>query len=386
LSTKCQPPTLSTIVGTHGCDPATNVETDPGPCDGKGGGGATMRACGFYACGATACLSSCTTDAQCASTAYCDAASSCQPKGAKGTSCASDDQCSSGLACVDGSCCDDAQCTAHHGFCGGTNAGHCKPANGQSCAADSDCSSGHCADGVCCDTACSGLCETCGGSDSKGKCIPVLGAPAVGHGTCPPGTGDVCGAPLCDGKARTTCAGVPGGETPCAVATCTNGQSTQAQVCNGSGACPVAKASPCPNFRACADGATCSVGNCVADADCASGYVCDAKSGACGPKTAHCRDGDSTVSVGVDGAEQSCVPYNCDVSGSCKTNCGTSSDCAGGYYCVSSVCTAPGTATNSGGCALAAPAHGTSNGAGLVALAVAAVLASRRRLPSHRHR
>jgi MYXO-CTERM domain-containing protein len=375
-------PTTSTLVGVQSCDSTTNTETDQGPCDGAGGGGATKKSCGFFTCTAlpgTTCRTNCTVDTDCASGAYCDAAGSCQPKGGKGTACASNDQCTSGLGCVDGVCCDDPSCSANHGFCGGANAGHCMPANGQACTGDAQCSSGHCADGVCCDTACNGLCETCNSSDSAGKCIPVTGVPATGHGSCPAGTGDVCSAARCDGTSRTTCAGLPGGEVTCAPATCKDGTSTSAQTCNGSGTCPTATTSPCPNFRTCKDGSTCNAGACAADADCANSYVCDTTTGLCGPKTAHCKADDSTVSVGIDGAEQSCSPYLCDVSGACKSACVTSGDCVGGFVCSVSQCVSPGNGTtSSAGCEFGR-SEGDSRVAWLAVAVVAAIGRTRRR-------
>jgi len=100
---------------------------------------------------------------------------------------------------------------------------------------------------------------------------------------------------------------------------------------------------------ACYDENVCNAG-CGLDSDCADGFFC-ADTGSCealrgpicsgafqvGPTTYH------TSSIDTHGFEDDCSPYTCE-GGTCRTRCGTSSDCAPGTVCdtLNSVCVVVG--------------------------------------------
>ena len=93
-------------------------------CNGAGTcGAATTSGCGAYVCGATSCLTTCTTSADCATGNYC-----------------------LGTACVP------------------------QETNGTACLTSAECGSGFCVDGVCCNSACGGACQTCAQAGSIGTC------------------------------------------------------------------------------------------------------------------------------------------------------------------------------------------------------------------------
>jgi hypothetical protein len=401
-SLSCVDPPTSTPCGAQACDGATNTELDPGFCGAGGKCSMTSRPCGYFLCAGTACKTKCTADADCVSTAFCAADGTCQLKGALGQPCdpklvgACGTSGGKTLGCQNGVCCDDPQCEAHGGFCGGTHPGVCLARNNQACGADGECSSGHCADkdatsgkGVCCDTACDGVCESCTTTGTPGTCAPIAGAPAKGHGACAAGTGDACSGSVCDGTDGKSCAGKPGAETVCQAASCVAGKANPPITCNGSGSCPTVTPVYCDNFRTCLDAKSCNQGPCKADADCADGYTCDAATGKCREKAAHCKDGDPTIAIDVAGNEVPCAPYLCDTNGTCKQSCTGSTDCAGGYVCDTSIgqCTTPGAtgSTDSGGCDASGgggtgeSGHGGGVGIGVAGVAIAIGALRRRR-------
>ena len=103
-------------------------------CDGAGSCPAPVTTtCSPYVCGATACKSACTADADCISGDYCSAGT-CVGQQANGASCTANDQCTSGGCC--NSLCDNLQTDFN-------NCGAC----GNACLAGSSCSSGACAAG-----------------------------------------------------------------------------------------------------------------------------------------------------------------------------------------------------------------------------------------------
>jgi hypothetical protein len=117
----CSFPGSTTVCSTAGC--SAGKETSSGSCDGTGACGApAAKTCAPYACGATACKSTCASDADCDATAYCV-----------------------GTSCVVG-----------------------KKPDGHACGVGSECSSTFCEGGVCCDKACGGACQACG----TGTCTP----------------------------------------------------------------------------------------------------------------------------------------------------------------------------------------------------------------------
>ncbi len=72
-------------------------------CGGDGSCGATATSCGKYACGASACKTSCTLDSDCASGAWCNSGS-CEDKLTDGGQCNANNQCAHGH-CIDSVCC-----------------------------------------------------------------------------------------------------------------------------------------------------------------------------------------------------------------------------------------------------------------------------------------
>jgi hypothetical protein len=175
-------------------------------CDGAGSCPETQAmSCGDYACGASACNTTCAADTDCIGSHYCNPSGQCTPK----------------------------------------------EAAGDLCTASSQCANGTCADGVCCDSACSGQCEACNVSGSVGACTAVTGVPAAGHGACAT-DGTACGG-ACNGSVRTGCTFAT---TSCRAASCASGTLTAAASCDGQGACPPPQTTSCPSGR-CA-GAACA--------------------------------------------------------------------------------------------------------------------------------
>ncbi len=190
---------------------------------------AQERSCGRFACGSSACMGDCASDAQCADGSWC-AAGVCEPK---------------------------------------------RPAGG-ACSGSNQCGSGFCVDGVCCNGACDGQCEACDVAGSVGTCAAVAGAPHGARSACASDS-TVCGG-TCDGARRDACA-YPAVTVSCVEASCEGGVETHASACDGQGACVAPTLALCGNF-ACGE-TTCRTG-CVADSDCgASGYcaagVCQAR-------------------------------------------------------------------------------------------------------------
>ena len=96
----CTYPTATTSCGNPMC--AAGKQTTYG-CGGDGSCAPKQTSCGQYICGATACLSSCTSDTQCAASAWCKSGK-CVPKIADGGACGGNNQCTNKY-CVDGTCC-----------------------------------------------------------------------------------------------------------------------------------------------------------------------------------------------------------------------------------------------------------------------------------------
>ncbi|HEY6478344.1 MAG TPA: hypothetical protein VI456_17325, partial [Polyangia bacterium] len=146
---------------------------------------------------------------------------------------------------------------------------------GQPCKTGTDCDSTFCADGVCCKTSCTGTCVTCASTDNVGTCIPA----------------DVNTDP------RSDC--TDEGQSSCGK----NGN------CDGTGACQLYVA-----------GVACGTSGCTGTMLSFAGR-CDGV-GTCNAPTS-----------------QSCSPYVCGTTGSCKTTCSADADCTGsGNFCVNNSC------------------------------------------------
>ncbi|MGZ3456605.1 MAG: Kelch repeat-containing protein, partial [Polyangiales bacterium] len=262
----------------------------------------------------------------------------------EGKACDGGGECTTG-ACVDGICCDKPACGADE-TCGGVAAlGTCKKKNGVACTSADSCGSGLCVDGVCCDRACTGLCEACDTKATPGRCT-TLGPGEAPHGTARgacPGKGACAG--LCGGVDPTTCTVFPSAATQCASATCVDGHESEPAFCDGAGSCAPANQSACEPF-ACGESA-CKRG-CGVDADCASGYSCDARTGHC-VFGGRC-DGDHTVTVPSASAID-CTPYRC-AGASCLSRCASTDDCVANTTCdtASGRCVVPESSAGAGGC------------------------------------
>jgi hypothetical protein len=335
-----------------------STEFDAAGCDGAGDCGyVTPKSCGVFSCVAGACKSTCTTSTDCATGFFCGAGGACVARLTAGAACSSAGDCQTGLACVDGVCCTASTC-APSGTCNGGHPGACTKFDGQPATDPTECTSGHLADGVCCNTACNGTCEACDTAGATGVCTPVTPGGAPRHGSCSQPAGAApCGIASCDGAKTDDCA-FPGAETICAPSSCADGKFSYTLRCDGKGACPAVASTDCEGHRVCADASRCAVGACHADTDCVSGYACEQDVGACVPKQAHCKLSDPTVSVSAEGIEYPCQPYLCDATGTCKSACGSTEECAGGAVCdtASKTCVDAGGAKSGGGCA----AHGAS--------------------------
>ncbi len=216
----CTFPNDQTMCGMPTC--AMGTETPVATCDGRGVCVTPMtRACGRYACGPTACRTSCDTDVECA----------------------------------EGNFCREGMCIA-------------RQPNGGACTVAAQCVSGNCVDGVCCNTACNGQCEACDNSGSVGTCSPSMGAP---HGARPACAGMGACAGTCDGASRTNCA-YPGSSTECRAASCAEGQATNRGTCDGMGGCGTPTTAACAPYTC--EGTMCRA-SCTAASDCVTGYRCE---------------------------------------------------------------------------------------------------------------
>ncbi|MDI1430373.1 hypothetical protein [Polyangium sorediatum] len=228
----CRNYMAGTICAQGGC--AGGVQTNPDTCDGMGSCvDKGTASCAPYACAGEVCASMCVIDVQCAAGQYC-AAGACVPKKAAAAS------------------------------CGGAN----------------ECASGFCVDGVCCNTACGGTCQACStlkkGSGANGVCGAIV------VGTDPDSECLDQGAPSCATNGVCNGAGacqLYAAGTVCIASSCTGSTQTNADTCNGMGACADGGTKACAPY-ACGAG-TCKQ-TCVADADCTSGNAC--VNGICGTK------------------------------------------------------------------------------------------------------
>jgi len=220
---------------------------------------------------------------------------------------------------------------------------------GGPCSFRAECSSAICADGVCCDKACAGTCEAC---------------TAVRKGG---GTDGTCG-PVVDGADPIK---------ECAAQTCASGVVTNAQVCNGAGACrgdgttscgpyPCAGAfcaTSCTGDFSCSLEGFCSFGKCVTDLDpgaactrntqCKSGFCVD--SVCCDKECAGPCDACTAAKKG-SGADGTCaaVAADTDPKDRCPVGtgaCAADGQCDGAGNCRSfaKAGTACGATTCSGG-------------------------------------
>jgi len=269
----CTYPGAATACRAGSC--AGGTGTLPASCDGLGHCPAVQtQACSPFVCGANACLTACTGDADCIAGDFCKG-SSCQPR----------------------------------------------RADGQTCAGGDECVHGNCVDGVCCDVACGGQCQACNLPSRIGTCSPVTGAPAGGRPACAT-DGSACGG-ASNGTLTSSCS-YPSGSVACRTASCSAGVATGAASCDGAGSCP-AQTQACGAYVC---GPTACLTSCTADGQCAAGDFCSG--GACVPRLApgqactaagqclggHCADGvccdapcdGQCEACNVSGREGTCSP------------------------------------------------------------------------------
>jgi len=335
----CHYPGSTLTCGTASC--ASGSATLVGTCNGSGSCDQPMASCGVYACGTSACKSSCAADADCASGYYC-AAPACVAKILDGNACSAGNQCRSGN-CVDSVCCGSASCASGSTCNSTTRPGVCTKNNGQACTTASECGSGFCVDGFCCNSACTGQCQAC--NVVAGSCSNVIGSPVGGRTACTGGSG-TCAA-RCDGISPSACV-YPSASTSCGTPSCTGGVETSVSTCDGAGTCK-------PSSKSCGaylcDTNACKT-SCTASSDCTTGYYC--KSGACAVKEP---DGTACLATNPTAcASGNCVDGVCcsvsACSGGAKCNtpgsagtcakpngiaCSTSAECGSGF-CVDGVC------------------------------------------------
>jgi len=339
----CRYPTGSKSCGAATC--VSGVETHISVCNGSGSCSDTPKSCGYFACAASSCKSSCTTNTDCATGSYCKAGA-CVPIEGLGTSCTTSSTCTSGF-CTDGVCCAVASCGAGKSCSAGTTKGICQSLNGTACAVSTDCASGACVDGVCCDSKCDGSCEACNQVGSVGKCIPIVGQPLPGHAACSGTLTDPkCGL-RCNGVETKSCVNAST-TTACGTPSCSGGVEKGVSTCDGGGACKPASKT-CGSYDC---GPTACLASCTTNDDCATGNFC--KAGSCigrqplGEKCADlsecasgfCADG-VCCSVAGCGEGSACAAAPSTVAGTClKRNgvtCTKLEECASGR-CVDGVC------------------------------------------------
>ena len=315
-------------------------------CDGLGTcQSVTGVACDPYVCGANACLTSCTTDAQCITTHYC-ASGSCEEKKVNGASCVTANECQSDQ-CVDGVCCENA--------CDGTCSSCAVAGQLGSCttyAASTD------PDDEC------PTCQTCNGA---GACANVSdGQDPLNE--CAQTPASTCGLDgVCDGSGA--CRQWASG-TECVGASCSAGVQSNTDTCDGSGTCVDGGATPCTPYLC---GGDLCASSCAADAECVTTHYCagnacvskkpngDPCGGANECQSDFCTDGvccesscigacESCNETGSAGSctshsqgtdpELGCGLYWCDGLGDCSTSCAGDADCKADNWCNGNQCEA----------------------------------------------
>ncbi len=242
--------------------------------------------------------------------------------------------------CDDASCNDGNPCTDDR--CGPTGCTH------QTVAYPKECRGQLCAKDACLSCSPTVQCQP----GFQYECINGACAIRCGAGVrCPSGhcVDGFCCDRACDGPCE-SCA-QPGALGRCTVA---DGPPPTGRFCSAAsqcgGRCNGVDGSRCYDARegescgihACVDGIATAPGTCRADGTCS-------------------------------GKRQTCAPYACDVGG-CHTSCRWDFECSADATCVSGVCVAGPGATAAGGCA-----YGATPGAKFALIALALVIAARRR-------
>jgi hypothetical protein len=382
----CHNATTATSCGNASC--TGGIENDVSTCNGAGACAAATRPCAAYACGPTACLSTCAADGDCARGFFCKGGS-CVGALPLGESCSGDVACQSGH-CANGAttkvCCAVADCGAGAACAStGANVGTCLKNNASTCSASIECASGHCVDGVCCDLACDGQCEACDVKGSEGTCTPATGTPHGVRPVCDMLDASDCAKTKCDGSTRTACGGwVNVATTSCGADACTTDKRLQQRGhCDGKGSCQLPAPLSCGEFL-CDTGSNACKTTCTADTDCADTYRCDSATSKC-VQGSTC-SADRTQAIDKTGLATSCAPYMCGTNGECLRQCATSDDCVSGsscdpavHACVTVVTQYQDTGSGSGGCDVGSGTPGSRGAFAVGALGLAAAMVARRR-------
>ena len=359
------------------CPANTTTLTPAGLCDGAGTCSvAAATSCFPFRCGAAACKSTCTADADCASPGVCSNGS-CGLK-FDGAVCGDGTECASGI-CVQGTCCKTACAGSCMSCAVPGSAGTCKPV--PSGAVDP---AGQCRDQGAASCATDGSCDGAGGCHlyaagtqcaqpgcPAGSSTATLARTCDGAGTCGPATSQSCAPYTCNGN---SCRAACGMDSDCVSGMVCNagscGPKRLGQICAapaecGSGncvdgvCCSSASCGTCTSCNVAGSAGACKPvpvgamephGGCTPAPPCGFNGTCDG-GGACRPMaagtscgTASCSGSTSTPLGACDGAGSctqspvSCAPYMCG-TGACKTTCGTTSDCLAGYTCQGYSCT-----------------------------------------------
>ncbi|MBL8716355.1 MAG: hypothetical protein JNL79_10190 [Myxococcales bacterium] len=328
--TACALPAVPPVCIAASC--GSGVQTNPATCSGGLCPTPTpaTKDCSPYACGATACRTTCSDNSHCASGYKCSGAI-CVSAGTAGAACTVPTDCAGGLSCVDNTCCGTSSCPSGMKCNNPEAPGACKYPKGATCTAGtaSLCASGNCVDGYCCDGTCTGQCQACDVAGKLGTCTAVAGDV---HGTRTKCTGSGACQAKCDGVNGFSCGAAPGVATVCAAGFCTSSSETPTRYCDGLGTCVSATSKACKEYKC---GATSCLSSCSGTTDCATGYTCI---------------GGSCVTTGADGT-------SCSADDQC-----TSLHCVDSTCCKSASCTAPARcdATTTGTCARPVGASCTS--------------------------
>jgi len=345
---------------TQACALATcigNTLSQAGSCDGAGSCAKPASVnCAPHVCMGAACTNTCTTSADCAATGYCSF-SKCLAKKAELGACTANEECLSG-SCVAGACgmivdagpdtfmpdtfvpdtytppdTELPDTAVADTYVPPTDTGRVEdviattpapPFNSTKvsneftrCTKSSECTTGFCVDGVCCNNECERTCHSCALLTSPGVCAEE-----------PEGV-----------DLRNEC-----GPANSCLGTCGKGAK-----CIGAGS-----------------GTMCAANRCTSASTGVGPAYCPAPGAKCPTDTATPFD---------------CSPYTCEPAfGACRGMCSASNDCANGFVCdvdkKTCVAPAPPAAAEDGGCTMG---HGGGAGAAWSALALAALLATRRR-------
>jgi hypothetical protein len=364
----CEDWPASTQCSAKSCTGTT--QTNAANCTGAGAcATATTTSCLPYVCGATACKTSCTADADCATGNWC-MMSACVPKSSAGATCGGGNECTSGN-CVDSVCCGSASCLSCQ-TCNGTTPGTCtniassQPDNNPAgtctgnkacdgsgtckltlgavtCTQDSDCLSTHCVDGACCGVGSCPTCQTCNGT-TPGTCTNIASGQPDNNpaGACVPTCSAGSSTPnACDGNGNC----VAGTATSCSPYLCNTGTGTCSSSCTPT--------SQCVSSYQCVGGdcLTAISQSCTANKDCATNR-CNGSPSTCQVCTAasNCGGGSNACNTSVLGgvcvsvagtactSDVQCQSNHC--AGTC-TACSGTSPCPTGSTCTSGVCVGP---------------------------------------------